>query len=198
MEVDFIWKGKGKDRGKGKGKEKGKDQKGKDKGKGKTFECTFCGKKGHSEDYCWNKQNKGKGKDKGKGQAKPTEEVLTTTPIFPVSAINAVSQEIYDEVGVYAVIQNPVMAMNYDEENTENILLDSGSGAFACRSDYAKECQVEGESNGLFDVSGRRLEDHGLREVKYHMDALGEDGSRNDLNLRVKYQATSAKRNILS
>ena len=62
-EVTWRWKGgnskgKGKDKGKhskGKGKGKDKDKDGKGKGKRDT-ECWWCGKRGHTQRDCWEKQ----------------------------------------------------------------------------------------------------------------------------------------------
>ena len=60
-EVTWRWKGgnskgKGKDKGKhSKGKGKGKDKDGKGKGKRDT-ECWWCGKRGHTQRDCWEKQ----------------------------------------------------------------------------------------------------------------------------------------------
>ena len=62
-EVTWRWKGgnskgKGKDKGKhskGKGKSKDKDKDGKGKSK-KDTECWLCGKRGHTQRDCWEKQ----------------------------------------------------------------------------------------------------------------------------------------------
>ena len=185
MDVDAVtWKwqggnnkGKGKGKGKhgkGKGKGKDKDKDGKEKGK-KDTECWWCGKRGHTQRDCWEKQA---GRPRV-ARPEKVQEVLEQQESESVSSssvavISNLTQSldgwVFEISRTLTPIVKTICSVSGNLEETY-VWLDSACYDHVCGSSFAKDCGIirNDEFSRQTDIraaNGSSMQHLGVRTVR--------------------------------
>ena len=210
MDVDAVtWKwqggnskGKGKGKGKhgkGKGKSKDKDKDGKEKGK-KDTECWLCGKRGHTQRDCWEKQA-GKPRVARPDNVQevleqPGSESVSSSSVAVISNLTQSSGDWVFEISrTLTPIVKTICSVNGNLEEA-CVWLDSACYDHVCGSSFAKDCGIlrDAEFSRRTDIraaNGRSMQHLGVRTDR--MQTVCDHQ-----NLQITFQVLNVERPLIS
>ena len=206
-EVTWRWKGgnskgKGKDKGKhskgkGKGKDKDKDGKGKSK---KDTECWWCGKRGHTQRDCWEKQaGRPRVARPDKVQEVLEQQESESVSSSSVAVISNLTQNLDGWVFEISRTVTPIMkticSVSGNLEETY-VWLDSACYDHVCGSSFAKDCGIirNDEFSRQTDIraaNGSSMQHLGVRTVR--MQTVCDHQ-----NLQITFQVLNVERPLIS